>query len=144
MSPSTTSKAQAACGSTGYLAVLDLRLGEVVREQFIDLGRGDHLTTVKWTDEGLVAGGGANWNRWWGGMSLSRSADPLLVFDPLHAAPLVRSFDVPGLDRHALVWSLDVKGGNVLAVGQSDAPMTHSGDADPTQLVHGRLTLELQ
>ncbi|MDP1821677.1 MAG: hypothetical protein Q8L48_00460 [Archangium sp.] len=128
----------------GYLAVLELTGGAVVREQFIDLGRAEHLVTVKWTGEGLVAGGGANWNRWSGGMSLSRSADPLLVFDSLDAPPLVRALDVAGLDRHALVWSLDVRDAHVLAVGQSDAPMTHSGDADPTQLVHGGLTLELQ
>lgn len=127
----------------GYLTVFDFETGHRLHERFIDLGRAEHLVTLRWFDEGLVAGGGCDWNRWYGGMSLSRGADPLLVFDSLTEAPVVRSSPVSATDRHTLIWSLAVQSGELFAVGQSDAPMTHSGDADARLYAHGGLQLSL-
>lgn len=129
----------------GYLAVLDGVTGEPRLERFLGEGRGEFLAALRWTDEGLLAGGGTDWNRWWGGMSLSRAADPWLVLDPADGgAALTRRLEVPGLDRHAFLLSVDVQGDRVLGVGPHDAPMTHSGDqGQRAAMALGGLQLEL-
>ncbi|NJK90263.1 MAG: hypothetical protein HC923_13350 [Myxococcales bacterium] len=56
----------------GYLAVLDRRDGAVDFERFVDRGRADLLASVRWTDQGILGAGATDWNRWSGGMSVSR------------------------------------------------------------------------
>jgi hypothetical protein len=131
----------------GYLAVLSLQGAEVLREAWVDLGRGELLSAVRWTEEGLLAAGGADWDRWHGGMSLSRGADPLLVLLP-HAGgeARVRRLQVDALHRHATLLGVEALGGGVVsAVGLFDAPMTHSGDGGRREeMTFGGLQLELR
>jgi hypothetical protein len=127
----------------GYLAVAG-RDGVVRVERFVDLGRGELFSAIAWTDEGLVAVGAADWNRWTGGMSLSRGAQPWLVLAPLDdAPPLVRTGSSAARDRHAWLLDVDVSGGDVLAIGPGDAPMTHSGDAALAPMAMGGLEVRL-
>ncbi len=128
----------------GYLAVLDRQTGAPLHTATVDLGRAEHLSAVTWTSEGLVAAGGAGWNRWWGGMSISRGAEPLLVLDRLDgSAPLSRHLATALGDRHAHALCLDTDGERVWAAGPFDAPMTHSGDADIAPMAFGGFTLTL-
>jgi hypothetical protein len=130
----------------GYLAVVDLDTGTVRHENFVDLGRAEHFTAVRWTDDGLLAGGAAGWNRWYGGMSVSRHAEPLLALDPTGGAPVqTRRLEVPSDDRHAHLLGLDTQDAKVSAVGLFDAPMTHSGDGGRTEaMAFGGTTLLLR
>jgi hypothetical protein len=129
----------------GYLAVLDVTTGTPRLEHFVGQSRGDFLAALRWTDEGLLAAGGTDWNRWWGGMSVSRGADPWLALDPLDGgAVLTRRFEVPSLDRHTFLLSVDVRGDRILGVGPHDAPLTHSGDNGATAAkALGGIELEL-
>ena len=129
----------------GYLAVVSRANGAVVFERFVDQGRGEFLATLAWTKEGLVAGGARDWNRWSGGMSLSRGAAPLLVFAPFQEGVMhTRTLAVDNAERHFYVRSLDVEAGVVVAAGPADAPMTHSGDAAVAPMAMGGLTLRLE
>lgn len=115
----------------GYVAVLDRATGTVRREHVIDEGRGDFLASVRFTDKGLLAAGGADWDRWYGGMSISRGALPLVVF--LGNDGSVRRRHLEGTAaRHTHFFSLDATASSITAVGLYDAPMTHSGDGGNT------------
>jgi hypothetical protein len=127
----------------GYLAVVHPD-GTVHDERYVDLGRGDFFSALSWTDEGLVAVGASDWNRWYGGMSLSRGSQPLLVLAPLDGSPVLqRTLAVEPRDRHAHLLDLAVRGNEVIAVGPADAPMTHSGDAAIAPMAMGSLRVSL-
>jgi hypothetical protein len=127
----------------GYLAVVDPD-GAVHDERFVDLGRGDYFAALRWTDEGLLAAGASDWNRWFGGMSLSRGAQPLLVLAPLDGSPVLqRTLAVAARDRHTHLLDVGVRGNEVIAVGPADAPMTHSGDAELAPMAMGSVQVTL-
>lgn len=136
----------------GYLALLDATSGAPRLERFIDRGRGDLLSALLWTDEGLLGAGATDWNRWYGGMSLSRSADPLLVLLPWEpggagdAAALLRSLPTRAAtkDRHSHLLSVATTPRGVIAVGPGDAPMTHSAEFDTTQAALGSIEVTLR
>lgn len=127
-----------------WLAIVEGLPGLVRHEAFVDLGRGELLASAKWTESGLLAAGATDWNRWWGGMSLSRSAEPLLVLHRLDAGVRSRTLPVEGVERHTHLLSIDVGDGGFTAVGPHDAPMTHSGDVEgPPAMTLGGARLEL-
>src|SRR4051812_25900198 len=63
----------------GYISVYDAQ-GTQLRHHDFNLGRGDVLAGMRWLDQGIVAVGAAGWDRWQGGMSISRGSDPLFAF----------------------------------------------------------------
>lgn len=128
----------------GYLAVV-LPDGSVQHERLVELGRGDLFSALTWTDDGLLAVGAADWNRWSGGMSLSRGAQPMLALAPLDgSAVITRTLPTQDRSRHTHLLDIDVRGADVLAVGPADAPMTHSGDAHVAPMAMGSLELRLR
>jgi hypothetical protein len=118
----------------GYVAVYDAD-GALVRHHDYNLGRGDVLAGMRWTDDGIVAVGASGWDRWQGGMSISRAASPLVVWFAAHGSD-TRQRLVPLDDgvRHFNLHDVVVisRGGAVVGYGFSDAPMTHSGDGGNT------------
>ena len=44
------------------------------------MGRGDVLAALRWLPDDIVAVGSSGWDRWQGGNSISRGADPLIVW----------------------------------------------------------------
>src|SRR2546428_11480459 len=62
----------------GCAAVLDRRSGALRCQKAVDaFGRGDYLAAVRWAADGtLLAAGAAGWDRWYGGMTISRGGDP--------------------------------------------------------------------
>jgi hypothetical protein len=129
-----------------YLAILDRSTGAIRHQRYVDLGRAEHLSSVRWTGEGLLAVGATDWNRWYGGMSVSRAAEPLLILDPVDDDDArARTFLVEGTDRHAHLFDVDVSGDGLVAVGPFDAPMTHSGDGGNVAAMSlGGMTLVLR
>lgn len=128
----------------GYLAVVR-QDSSVESERFADLGRADLFSALTWTNEGLLAVGASDWNRWTGGMSLSRGAQPMLALDPLDGSPLItRTLPTQDKSRHTHLYDVDVQGSDVLAVGPADAPMTHSGDASLAPMANGSIELRIR
>lgn len=112
----------------GYIAVYD-DAGTLLRHHDFNEGRGDVLAALSWTAGGLVAAGSSGWDRWQGGMSISRGADPWLVWlseDATRSA--TRVLPLSDGARHFNLHDLAVSSGTILAAGFSDAPMTHSAD----------------
>jgi hypothetical protein len=112
----------------GYIAIYDTE-GTRLRHHDFNQGRGDVLAALSWTAGGLVAAGSSGWDRWQGGMSISRGADPALVWlsnDAERSASRVLA--VSDGSRHFNLHDLAVSNGAVFAAGFSDAPMTHSAD----------------
>lgn len=130
----------------GYLAVVDLDTGAPRFERMVDAGRGDYFAALRVTPEGLLAAGAADWDRWYGGMSISRGADPLLAFAPRDSEQvLVRRLEVEDAARHYHLLGVDAHGGEVVGAGLSEAPMTHTGDYQhPETLTFGGLTVDLR
>lgn len=130
----------------GYVAVLDRATGALRSEVFIHEGRAEYFAALRWTEEGLLAVGASGWDRWNGGMSVSRGAAPLLSFIPGDgSAAQSRSVSLGAEDRHSHLLTVDTQGGAVVASGVSDAPMTHSGDsAGAEQMTFGGLRVELR
>lgn len=130
----------------GYLAMVDLNTGVPRFERVVDAGRGDCFAALRVTPEGLLAAGAADWDRWYGGMSISRGADPLLAFAPRDSEQvLVSRLEVEDASRHYHLLGVDARGGEVVGVGLSEAPMTHTGDyAHPETLTFGGLTVDLR
>jgi len=132
----------------GYAAVLDRRSGALRCQKAVDaFGRGDYLAAVRWAADGtLLAAGAAGWDRWYGGMSISRGADPWLVALSPSCEPLasrVVNFSSP--QRHHYLLGLDAQPGRIAAAGFSDAPMTHSGDGgNIDQRMFGGLRIDLR
>ena len=112
----------------GYVAVYDAG-GERTLVHDFNLGRGDVLAALRFTPAGIVAVGSAGWDRWQGGMSISRGSDPLVVFlSPDGRRAAERVFPMSDGARHFNLHDVTVLDGSILAHGFSDAPMTHSAD----------------
>jgi len=126
----------------GYVALLDRATGELRWERDVDgTGRGDVLSTLRFVEDGVLAGGATDWDRWNGGMSISRGADPWLVFVSLDGDAVQRSIPVDAPARHTHLLGVDVTEGpqrRIVGAGLGDAPMTHSGDGGQTaEMVFG-------
>lgn len=130
----------------GYVAVLDRATGALRSEVYVDEGRAEYFAALRWTEEGLLAAGAADWDRWNGGMSVSRGAGPLLAFIPGDGGAVrTRSVELGGGERHFHLLAVDARDGAVVALGVSEAPMTHSGDtAGAEQMTFGGLRVGLR
>jgi hypothetical protein len=127
----------------GYLGVYS-KEGLRLAMRDVNLGRGDVLAALRPTNAGFVAVGSSGWDRWQGGMSISRGADPLLVwFSADTSQVVVRSVPLSDGLRHYGLNDVGVISDHVVAVGFADAPMTHSADSDPNARTFGRLELSL-
>lgn len=116
----------------GYIAIYD-GVGHTLHHHDYNLGRGDVLAGLRWLPEGIVAAGSAGFDRWQGGQSISRGADPLLAWlssDGTEAA--ARVIPLGNGSRHFSLFDVAVTehAGDraIVAHGVSDAPLTHSGD----------------
>jgi hypothetical protein len=128
-----------------YAAVLERSTGAPRFERYVDGGRGDLFAAVRWASDGFVAGGAAGWDRWYGGMSISRGGEPLVAFISQDGSALhTRTAPSNAPARHHHLLSIDVAADGVVAGGLSDAPLTHSGDEDSSQLTFGGLSLVLR
>lgn len=129
----------------GYIAVYDAE-GQLLRHHDYDLGRGEVLAGMRWTESGIVAVGAADWDRWQGGMSISRGSNPFFAWlspDGLDAR--VRAITLSNGSRHWNLHDVTVQAGEIVGYGFSDAPMTHSADGNNTaQRTFGSLRIELQ
>ncbi|RKI72326.1 hypothetical protein D7X55_07635 [Corallococcus sp. AB049A] len=130
----------------GYLGVLSLDSGALRFEHRVDTGRADHFSALRWTDAGLVAVGAAGWDRWSGGMSISRGAGALLTLASTDGLTVrTRRAGPEAPDRHTHLLGVDADGDSLVAVGLADAPMTHSGDGGHAEaMTFGGLTVELR
>jgi hypothetical protein len=112
----------------GYVALYD-RDGVRVRMHDFNLGRGDVLVALRWTERGIVAVGSSDWDRWQGGMSISRGASPLFVsLSPDGRESRQRLVRLGDASRHWNLHDLALLDSAVIGHGFSDAPMTHSAD----------------
>ncbi len=110
----------------------------------VNLGRGDILAALRWTSGGFVAVGSSGWDRWQGGMSISRGADPLVAWISSDASRVVtRTIALSDGARHFGLHDVAVRSDSVVAFGFADAPMTHSADADPSARTFGGLEVSL-
>lgn len=114
----------------GYITVYDAD-GRPLEHHDFNLGRGDVLAALRWTDAGILAVGSAGWDRGQRGMSISRGCDPLFVWlssDRTRSATrVVRLSDG---ERHYSLHDAVVLEDAIIGYGFSDAPMTHSADDD--------------
>jgi hypothetical protein len=116
----------------GYIAVY-APTGEKLLHHDFNLGRGDVLASLRSTDSGYLAAGSSGWDRWQGGMSVSRGADPLLVWLSPDAADFAqRTEALSDGSRHFTLHDLVASDGTIEAYGFSDGPMTHSADGGNT------------
>lgn len=131
----------------GYVAFYGAD-GIPLAHQDFNLGRGDVLAALRWTRSGVFAVGSAGWDRWQGGMSISRGADPLLVWLSADAsASASRVIPLSDGSRHFNLHDLALDVHSVMAFGVSDAPMTHSsggGNASAATFGFLRVTLDAQ
>ncbi|MBZ4373622.1 hypothetical protein [Corallococcus sp. AS-1-6] len=130
----------------GYLGVLSLDSGALRFEHRVDTGRADHFSALRWTAPGWAAVGASGWDRWYGGMSISRGAGALLALAS-HNGQTVRTRKAgpEGQGRHFHLLGVDADGDSLVAVGLAEAPMTHSGDdGHPEAMTFGGLTVELR
>ncbi|NBC41166.1 hypothetical protein [Corallococcus exiguus] len=130
----------------GYLGVLSLDSGALRFEHRVDTGRADHFSALRWTDAGLVAVGASGWDRWDGGMSISRGAGPLLALASTDGQTVrTRRPGPEGQGRHFHLLGVDADGDSLVAVGLAEAPLTHSGDNGHLEaMTFGGLTVELR
>ena len=133
----------------GYVALLDRATGALVFERDIDAsGRGDALHTIRFVEGGLIAAGAADWDRWNGGMSISRGADPWFVHITNDGVVSQRRVEVDAPSRHTHLLAVDVRLGahaTIFGAGLFDAPMTHSGDGGQTaEMVFGDAFVSLR
>ena len=63
----------------GYIAIYDGDGKPLLHHDF-NLGRGDVLAALRWLPDDIVAVGSSGWDRWQGGNSISRGADPLIAW----------------------------------------------------------------
>ncbi|HEY3252669.1 MAG TPA: hypothetical protein VGJ91_01935, partial [Polyangiaceae bacterium] len=129
----------------GYISVYDAE-GQQLRHHDYDLGRGDVLAGMRWLESGIVAVGAADWDRWQGGMSISRGASPFFAWLSQDGTE-ARSRPIP-LSNGSRHWNLhDVieQRGRLIGYGFSDAPMTHSADGGNTaERTFGTLQITLE
>ncbi|MFP2907119.1 hypothetical protein ACLESD_19130 [Pyxidicoccus sp. 3LFB2] len=130
----------------GYIAVLGRTSGALRFERHVGGERADHFSAVRWTDHGLLAVGASGWDRWGGGMSITRGAGPLLALISSDGESVkTRSLPLDGGDRHFHLLGVDAEAGGVVAVGLAEAPMTHSGDGGQwANMTFGGLTVDLR
>lgn len=130
----------------GYVAVLARRTGALRFERYVRGERADHFSTLRWTEDGLLAAGATGWDRWGGGMSISRGAGPLLALVTEEGSTArVRTLALDGSQRHFHLLGVDARDGAVVAVGLAEAPMTHAGDGGQWgNMTFGGLTLDLR
>ncbi|NOK16200.1 hypothetical protein [Corallococcus carmarthensis] len=130
----------------GYLGVLSLDSGALRFEHRVDTGRADHFSALRWTDAGLVAVGASGWDRWHGGMSISRGAGALLALASTDGQTVRTQQPGPeGQGRHFHLLGVDADEDSLVAVGLAEAPMTHSGDGGHLEaMTFGGLTVELR
>ena len=116
----------------GLIAIYDGD-GKPLAHRDFNLGRGDVLAALRWLPDDIVAVGSAGFDRWQGGNSISRGADPLLVWmSPDCARSATRVVSMSDGSRHFNLFDLAVTPTGIVAHGFSDAPMTHSGDGNNT------------
>ncbi len=116
----------------GYIAIYDGDGHPLLHRDF-NLGRGDVLAALRWLPDDIVAVGSSGWDRWQGGNSISRGADPLIVWmSPDGARAATRVLPLSNGSRHFNLHDVLVLDGAIVAHGFSDAPMTHSGDGGNT------------
>jgi len=116
----------------GYIAIYDAG-GQRLAHHDFNMGRGDVLAGLRWLTDDIVAVGSSGWDRWQGGNSISRGADPLAVWmSPDGARTAARVFPMSDGSRHFNLFDLAIADGAIVAHGFSDAPMTHSGDGGNT------------
>lgn len=116
----------------GYVAIYD-REGTPLRSHDYNLGHGDVLAAMRWTDTGIVAVGSSGWDRWSGGMSISRGASPLFAwFSNDGADTRERVLPMGDGSRHFNLHDVLVRDGAIEGFGFADAPMTHSADGGKT------------
>lgn len=114
----------------GYISIYDTQ-GQRLRSRDFNLGRGDVLTAMRWTNDGIVAVGAAGWDRWQGGMSISKGADPLFVWMSEDASQFAtRVVPLSNGVRHWNLHDVVALDQAVVGYGVSDAPMTHSADGN--------------
>ena len=112
----------------GYVSVYDAE-GAQLRHHDYNLGRGDVLAGMRWLDEGIVAVGAAGWDRWQGGMSISRGSSPFFAwFSQDGADTALRLVPLSNGSRHWNLHDVLVQNGSFVGYGFADAPMTHSAD----------------
>jgi len=129
----------------GYLAVYDAE-GKLLEHHDYDLGRGDVLAGMRWLESGILAVGAAGWDRWQGGMSISRGSDPFFAWLSQDGTD-ARSRPIPLSDgsRHWNLHDVTEHAGRIVGYGFSDAPMTHSADGGNTaERSFGSLQIELE
>jgi len=129
----------------GYVSVYDAD-GKQLRHHDYDLGRGDVLAGMRWLEGGIVAVGAADWDRWQGGMSISRGASPFFAwFSQDGADARVRTIPLSNGSRHWNLHDVIEQNGRIVGYGFSDAPMTHSADGGNTAArTFGTLQIELE
>jgi hypothetical protein len=112
----------------GTIAIYDAGGRRLVSRDF-NLGRGDVLAALRWLPNDIVAVGSAGWDRWQGGNSISRGADPLIVWlSPDGGRAATRVIPLSDGSRHFNLFDVAILGGDIVAHGFADAPMTHSAD----------------
>jgi len=118
----------------GLVAVVARDSGEVRWEQHVGGTRADLFAALRWEPGGLIAVGVTDWDRWDGGMSISRGGHPWMAFFAAgDGAFVTRSFPRAGVDRHGYFLDVGVTAaGSVVVGGLDDAPLTHSGDGGNT------------
>ncbi|HEX2671702.1 MAG TPA: hypothetical protein VHM25_12560, partial [Polyangiaceae bacterium] len=129
----------------GYIAIYDAE-GNPLRHHDYDFGRGDVLAGMRWLETGVVAVGAAGWDRWQGGMSISRGASPIFAWFSRDGTD-ARSRLIPLSDgsRHWNLHDVDSQSGRLVGYGFADAPMTHSADGGNTvQRSFGSLQIMLE
>jgi hypothetical protein len=116
----------------GYVAIYDGG-GHALAHHDVNMGRGDVLAALRWLAGGIVAVGSSGWDRWQGGNSISRGADPLIAWlSPDVSDAGTRLFSMSDGTRHFNLFDVAIVDGAVVAHGFSDAPMTHSADGGNT------------
>ncbi len=116
----------------GYVAVYSARGAKLLQHDY-NLGRGDVLAALRWTDAGFVAVGSSGWDRWQGGMSVSKGADPLVVWLSTDGSEFAqRTHTLSNGSRHFTLHDVLATDGTLEAYGFSDGPMTHSADNGDT------------
>ena len=112
----------------GYVSVYDAE-GTQLRHHDYNLGRGDVLSGMRWLEDGIVAVGAAGWDRWQGGMSISRGSSPFFAwFSQDGANTSLRLVPLGDGNRHFNLHDVLVQDDSVRGYGFADAPMTHSAD----------------
>ena len=128
----------------GYVSVYDAE-GRPLRHHDYDLGHGDVLVGMRWLEDGIVAVGAAGWDRWQGGMSISRGASPFFAWlsqDGTDAR--LRLIPLSDGSRHFSLHDVIAQHGHIIGYGFADAPMTHSGDGGTAARTFGDLQVELE